>query len=101
MLQATINWPGGGSWADATIALVKLRRRISLTKAFPRYLPTGRASSARFADSMSLLAMELLMFISCSCRCSFHWEHTVRIRFRRDMKTVSGFSRLLVILALV
>src|SRR5882762_5207176 len=100
MLQATINWPGGGSLADATIALVKLRTRISLTKVFPRSSPTGRASSARFADSMSLLATETLTFINCSCRCSFHWGPTVRIPSRRAMKRVSGFSRLLAVLAL-
>src|SRR5437660_1016241 len=100
MLQATISWPGGGSLADATIALVKLIRRISLTKVSPRSLPTGRASSARFADSMSLPAMETLTFINCSCRCSFHWGPTVRTPSRRAMKRVSGLSRLSVILAL-
>src|SRR6202521_52348 len=100
MLPATINWAGGGSSVDATIALVKLRTRNSLTKASPRSLPTGRASSARFADSTSLPAMETSTFINCSCRCSFHWGPTVRTPSRRAMKRLSGFSRLLVILAL-
>src|ERR1700730_2556881 len=49
---------------------------------------------------MSLLATEILTFINCSCRCSFHWGPTVRTPSRRAMKRVSGFSRLWVIVAL-